>query len=41
MGCDNLQPAFERFKLTAGFIAGSGRNTDTDGTRHPTSISTT
>ena len=25
MGYDNLQPALERFKLTAGFIAGGGR----------------
>jgi len=29
MGYENLQPALERFKMTAGFIAGGGRKTDT------------
>jgi ubiquinone biosynthesis protein COQ4 len=29
MGYENLQPALERFKMTAGFIAGGGRNTET------------
>ena len=29
MGYENLQPALERFKMTAGFIAGGSRNTDT------------
>ncbi len=29
MGYENLQPALERIKMTAGFIAGGGRNTET------------
>ena len=29
MGYENLQPALERIKMTAGFIAGGGKNTDT------------